>query len=107
MIRIMRMGQVPEEELFSRAQERLDVSGPVREIIENVRVRGDEALREYCGRFDGGAPESLEVTPEEMDAALSSLEPELLGAMERAAENIAAFHRRQLREGFTISPGRA
>ncbi len=104
MIKIMTLGETPEEEIFARSEKTLDVSGPVAEIIANVRARGDAALREYCDRFDGGAPENLEVTAEETDAAISSLDPELIRIMEDAAENIRVFHKKQLREGYTVSP---
>ena len=104
MIKLMTLGQVPESEIFSRAQEVLDVSGPVAEIIKNVRERGDAALREYADKFDGGAPERLEVTKEETDAAIASLDPRFVQVLRDAAENIRLFHEKQLREGYSIRP---
>ncbi len=104
MIRLMTFGQTPEEEIFKRAEETYDVSGVVADIIKNVRERGDRALREYCDRFDGGAPESLEVTGEELDRAVAELDPELVEVLKRAEENIRVFHEKQLRSGFELSP---
>ncbi len=104
MIKLMTLGQVPESEIFSRAEDRCDVSGPVAEIIKNVRERGDEALREYADKFDGGAPERLEVTAEEFDAAIASLDPRFVEILRDAAENIRLFHEKQLREGYSIRP---
>ena len=104
MIKLYELGQVPDSQIFARETEGRDVSGPVAEIIANVRENGDAALREYCNKFDGGAPEALEVTERELADAKAALDPELLAVMERAAENIREFHRHQLREGFTLSP---
>lgn len=104
MIKIMNLNKVPEAEIFARVQEKLDVSGPVAEIIQNVRARGDAALREYCDRFDGGAPASLEATAEELDGAVANLDPAFIEVMRRAEANIRAFHEKQRREGYTVSP---
>ena len=104
MIKLMTMGQVPESEIFARTEATADVSAPVAEIIRNVRERGDAALREYCDRFDGGAPESLEASPAEIDGALASLDPDFLRVMQDAAENIRLFHEKQLKESYTVRP---
>ncbi len=104
MIKLMTLGQVPDSEIFARAQETWDVSAPVAEILKNVRERGDAALREYCDKFDGGAPESLEATAEEIDGAVASLDPEFVRVMRNAAANIADFHEKQLRRGYTTNP---
>lgn len=100
MMRIMKLADTPKSELFARDTRLTDVSAAVSEIIENVRLRGDAALLEYCARFDGGAPETLEIAPAEWDAALGEVEPELLAVLKRAAENIRSFHASQVRSGF-------
>ncbi len=46
MIKVMQFGAVSESEIFARSSSSRDVSGTVREILENVRTRGDEALIE-------------------------------------------------------------
>ena len=99
MIRIIEY--IPgKTEVLDRSEDKTDVSAAVAEIIGNVRKNGDAALREYALRFDGGCPDSLEVSKEEINEAYASIEPELLAVMEEAAENIRQFHQRQLREGF-------
>lgn len=104
MIKLMTLGSVPESEIFSRAEESYDVSGPVAEIIRNVRERGDAALREYCDKFDGGAPEHLEATAEELDEAVASLDPRFVQVLKDAADNIRLFHVKQLKESYVINP---
>ena len=103
MIKIMRYGEIPDDEIFDRGEETADVTGIVTEIIDNVRQRGDAALIEYCEKFDGGAPASLEVSAEEIDEAFDAVEPEFLRILREAAENIRAFHTHQVRSGFIMS----
>jgi histidinol dehydrogenase len=69
----------------------------VREILAEVRKRGDAAVREYTQRFDGVALDDLRVDPSELAAALRATPPELREALEVAKANIAAFHRTQVR----------
>lgn len=103
MIKIMRLSETPKSELFARDARLADVGAAVTEIINNVRERGDAALLEYCERFDGGAPDTLEVGPAELDAAVKAVEPELLAVLERAAANIRDFHKAQVRRGFALT----
>ncbi|QGG95512.1 histidinol dehydrogenase [Actinomarinicola tropica] len=69
----------------------------VREILDDVRVRGDEALRDLTERFDGVRPEQLRVPVEELHAALHRIDPDVRRALEIAAERIRAFHETQVR----------
>ena len=81
-----------------------DVSEAVRGILDDVRERGDVAVKEYEQKFDGVELESLEVSQEEMSSALEMVDGEYIAMLERAAANIEAFHTRQLHEGFMFSP---
>ena len=103
MIRIMQADAVSEADILLRDVQEATVSETVTEILARVRQEGDKALRFYCEKFDGGAPERLEVSPEERAAALEAVDPALLAILREAAENIADFHRHQVLEGFTIS----
>lgn len=77
-----------------------DVTAAVSEILENVRLNGDEAVREYTIKFDGKAPEKTEISKEEMEELAKGCDKDFLKAVEHAAENIADFHKRQLRQSF-------
>lgn len=103
MIKIMKYGEVPNSEIFARSVPKTDVAGTVAEIIKNVRENGDEALFEYCEKFDKAQLSSLAVTKEEIDEALSLVEPEFLEILEKAAKNIRKFHSRQVRSSFIIN----
>ena len=103
MIRIMKYGEVPNNEIFSRNMPTMNVTDTVAEILRNVRERGDEALREYTEKFDHAKPESLTVTEAEMQEALDSVDPDFLRILERAAANIRKFHSRQVRNSFILN----
>ena len=103
MIKIMKYGDVPAEEIFARGTAATDVSGIVSDIIEDVKKRGDEALLYYCEKFDKAKLSSLEVTAEEIDEAFSLVEPEFIEILKKAAENIREFHKAQVRNSFIIS----
>lgn len=94
-----------ELELLSEIESRSektnkDVTAAVSEILANVKARGDEAVREYTIKFDGKAPEKTEISKEEMQELAKSCDSDFLRAVDRAAENIADFHKRQLRQSF-------
>ena len=96
MIKIMKYGDVPSKNIFARGTASTDVSGTVREIIENVKENGDRALYNYCEKFDKAKLTCLEVTPDEIDEAFSAVEPEFIEILRSAAENIRTFHREQV-----------
>ena len=103
MIRILKMGEVPTGEIFSRGMPTVNVSDTVADIIRNVRERGDTALKEYTERFDGAKLDRLQVTPEEMEEALKKVDPQFLRVLKKAAANIRKFHARQVRNSFIIN----
>jgi histidinol dehydrogenase len=69
----------------------------VREILAEVRKRGDAAVREYTERFDGARIDDLRVPDEEIRAAVDTIPPPLREALEAARDAVADHHRRQLR----------
>lgn len=74
----------------------------VKEIIEQVRSRGDEAVLEYTSRFDGCrlTPDTMEVTAEEIRKAYEELTPEFIEVLKKSAANIRAYHKKQLRNSW-------
>lgn len=102
MIRIMKYGETPNNEIFARSCAQTDVSAAVAEIIENVKNNGDKALFEYTKQFDKAELNTLLVSSEEIEEALSLTEPKFLEVLGKAAENIRKFHSMQKREGFRL-----
>jgi histidinol dehydrogenase len=78
----------------------LTVDEVVDRILRDVREEGDGAVRRYTREIDGAEPESLEVPREEWDIALLGLDAPLVAALETAAEQIAVFHRKQVRTSW-------
>ena len=104
MMRILDFNQLSPEEILTRSpQAEADVEAAVDEILSQVRLRGDAALRDYTKRFDGADLASLEVTEAELTAALASLDRAFLATLEAAAENIRAFHSRQIHRDFVVT----
>lgn len=103
MIQILNSKEVSREEIFARAVSTVDVTGVCAEIIANVRARGDAALLEYSEKFDRVTLSSLEVTEAETEEAISLVEPEFFRILTEAAENIRAFHEKQVRNSFIIN----
>jgi histidinol dehydrogenase len=97
--------RTPDQVVLSRsAGERLrevlgaeyDAAGAVAEIIRQVRLRGDEALRRFGREFDGCALDQLEVPRAELDAAWERTPERTREAMTVAAKRIQRFHERAL-----------
>ena len=76
----------------------------VEAVIEAVRVRGDDALREFGARFDGVTLERFAVGPDERASARDALEPSLRDAIDLSIARVRAFHERQPREAALV-PG--
>lgn len=102
MIEILKFNSIDKDEIFARVADKVDVSGVVSEIIDNVRKNGDAAVKGYCERFDGAKLESLEVTADEIAEAVALVEPKFLEILATAAKNIENFHKNQKRDGFEI-----
>lgn len=103
MIKILDRDQVSLPEILAKTEDKRDISGIVAEIIGNVRQNGDAALVQYAKQFDHAEIDALEVPQTQLDRALAGLDPDLRAILEEAAENIRAFHRRQVQNGFVIS----
>ena len=103
MIRILRMDEISEKEIFERNDSTADVSGVVAGIIADVRARGDAALLEYTERFDHAVLRSLQVSKEEFDEAMALVDPRMQAVLKKAAASIRAFHREQRRSGFILN----
>ncbi len=89
------------QQLRQRAQEvDQQVTASVCEILNTVQAEGDKALFTYGERFDGFAADSLEVSREEINEALTRADPDFVSALLNAQENIAAFHERQKQQSF-------
>jgi len=81
-----------------------EVESAVREILTQVRNRGDEAVAEFTARFDhvNVTPGRFRVPQKALEDALKAMDAELEEALREAATNIERFHERQRTESWTI-----
>ena len=79
------------------------IAASVAEIISDVKNRGDIAVRELTEKWDGCAPETIEVGENEIEAAINAVGDSFMAVMKRAAENISEYHSKQIRQGFVMT----
>jgi len=77
----------------------------VRAIVDAVRARGDDAVREYTERFDGVRAETYRVPADEVRSALDAVPAELVAALTEARDAVRQFHEAQLRPDHTFRRG--
>ncbi len=102
MIRIYDSNKIALEEILKRENTASGVENIVADIIADVKANGDSALFKYAEKFDKVKLSSLEVTKEEIDEAVASVEPRFLEILKEAAENITLYHKNQKSSGFEI-----
>lgn len=102
---IIYAGQSAKTLFGEREELTSNIENAVKEIIAEVRARGDAALKEYAEKFDGFTGENLEVTAEEFDEALNNLSAEYISVLKSSVKNVSAFHEKQKRKGFEIDDG--
>lgn len=74
----------------------------VREIIDDVRARGDMAVFDYEKKFDGCvlSNDTIRITPDEIEAAYKELDPEFVEVIRKSAANIRAYHEKQVTQSW-------
>ncbi|MCI9414671.1 MAG: histidinol dehydrogenase [Clostridiales bacterium] len=105
MIPIVRADGRQELKLLRQLEERSGevdrkVTAAVGEILEKVKTEGDAAVKEYTFRFDGVETTLEPVGRERLAELAATCEPKVYDALERAAERIRDFHRRQVQQSW-------
>ena len=102
----------PVREEWSKLTERphLDntqLQTTVEQVLNEIRQQGDQAVKKYEEKFDHAQLDSLAVSEQEIDEAMTEIPSELLDALKLAHHNIAAFHEAQRYEGIEVetAPG--
>ena len=103
----VKRGEVLRDDEFARTggvdAEVLSVAA---RIVEDVRLRGDEAVRDYTMQFDHADVPALRVTNAEIEAAVASVPEEFRDAIAVAAASIEEFHERQIPQSwFSVREG--
>lgn len=98
-------GSLIQEKLNRQAGSLEAVDRTVKEIMEEVKKNGDQALLYYTEKFDHVRLTNLRVTKEEIEAALDNADPEFLSVLQTAKENITAYHEKQLEKSWYSTDG--
>ena len=93
----------PEKKDFIMKRAELDITEQMKvakEVSDDIKLRGDEAVLEYTKKFDRVTltPETMKVTPEEIEAGYKNCDAKTREAIEYAYKNIYDFHEKQLPE---------
>ena len=82
-----------------------EVNKAVSEIINNVRENGDDALKEYCAKFDGfhvSRKDDFIVSKQEIMDAITNVGPEFMKILERTKDQITEYHKNQIEKSWTM-----
>src|SRR5690625_4273650 len=82
-----------------------EVERRVREILQDVEARGDEAVLEYTERFDGVRPASLRISADDLAVAAERVDAELMDVIKDAAAAIRRFHEHQREKSWFVEDG--
>lgn len=74
----------------------------VKKILQQVKVKGDKAIRKFSKEFDGVSLKKLAVTEKEINKAGSLISEQLKNAIGQARENIETFHKAQREQVIRI-----
>ena len=108
-MRILRYTDATFSDDIQRFDRRAEASDAVRDVvasvIKNVREHGDAALLELTKKFDGAelTAETLRVSSAEIEAAWSSLTPEVREALQASQRNVATFASKSLRKDWHMT----
>ena len=79
------------------------VNSTVKDILKNIRSRGDDALVEYTNKFDRmnvSSMKDLTFTKEQIEAAYNNVPADQREALEVAAERVRSYHNHQIMESW-------
>ncbi len=72
----------------------------VEEIINDVRVNGDKAVKKYTAKFDGVELDNLRVSVEEIEEAYKLVDDKYIESLRKSIQNVSDFHQKQLRQNW-------
>ena len=80
----------------------VEYENTVREILDNIRERKDEALFAYTEKFDGVKINAgnIKVTKEEIEEAYKAVDPGMVDIIRKSLANIYEYHKKQVRQSW-------
>ncbi len=100
-MKILRINSKEAQRLFNRSLcKKKRIEEKVRDIIDNVRLLGDEALIKYTRKFDRVklSAKQLRVSQSEISAAFQNISPDFVSNLKVALENVNKFYKKQIRK---------
>ena len=79
-----------------------DIMPVVDEVFGAIQLQGDQAIQAYSEKFDGYRPERIEVDQADLKTAQNELSADLRDAIDKAYDNIYAFHKAQLTDRIQL-----
>ncbi len=111
MMEIIRWSEVEGKQYLDELKKRQhdtnqEIEIKVRDLLERVQHKGDEAVLELTQKFDSVllTPETMRVSAQEMEEAMEMVEPEYLAALKNAGEKIERFHQHQRQLSWFENP---
>lgn len=104
-MRVVRVGSKQFQKLCDRGMGRNKrITESVRNIIENVKLSGDDAVLKYTRKFDRVklGVKDLKVSECEMSGAYQDIKPEFVSTLKIVMDNINKFYKRQLKKSWKI-----
>jgi sulfopropanediol 3-dehydrogenase len=95
-IPMSRQLKAAEASTAALGQGRADVTEVVAAVIDDVRRRGDDAVRQYSEKFDHWSPETFRLSPEQIDEIMSRVPDEVLDDLRTVQANVRGFAQLQL-----------
>ena len=68
-----------------------DVPAIVRSVIDDIRTRGDSAVRAYSEKFDKWSPSSFKLSEDEIQQIIATVPQQIIDDIKKAQENVRAF----------------
>lgn len=105
---ILKYSEIDLSQTIKRSEQDVNnVLDIVSDILNNIKDKGDEAVKSYTEKFDGVLIDNLKVTEDEIKEAYDTLDESLLIALKQAASNIEKFHKKQIPKEWEIevNPG--
>ncbi len=89
------------KKILERREDR-EIGEKVSSIIEEVKRKGDAALKKFTERFDGVKIKNIRVPPKEIVSAEKKIDRKVMSAVVDASERLKKYHSRQRPKGFSI-----
>ena len=94
------------DKLNNRKEEiSIEVNNAVNDIINNIRMNGNQALIDYCQKFDGyqiKTEQDFIVSEEEKEAAIKQVDQDYIRILERTKQQLIDFHINQVDKSWSL-----